>query len=54
MHLEEDVIGDQVRITESIVEGDLHRHSDPPVVILAPNCYLHMERKKREALLLVC
>jgi hypothetical protein len=53
MHLEEDVIGSQVRIIEPGIEVDLHRYREPRVVILAPNWCLLVERKKREALLLV-
>jgi hypothetical protein len=54
MRLEGGVIVSQVRIIERSIELDLHRYREPRVMILAPDCCLHVAREEREALLLVC
>jgi hypothetical protein len=45
MRLAGAVIGSQLRITERVIEIDLHRYRKSRVMILAPNHCLHMERK---------
>jgi len=45
MRLEGDVIGSQLRITERVIEIDLHRDRALLAVILAPDRCLHIERE---------
>jgi hypothetical protein len=53
MRPEGGVIGSQMRITERVIEIDLHRDRESRVVILAPDRCLHMQREQRETFLLV-